>query len=201
MPRGPRARDPSKKKSSPILTKLGGLLGRGVGRCAAKTAGGYLPPPPSTAARSKCAKSRQLPRGTNTPGVATGTLGWISTKLAGDLPQTKAHLPRRRQGCASTPLETALAGAECAKSRLGAAGRRRGLVDGQTGCSPACLNPLGTLTFLPMMMDRSLTIITHRVSRWIRRPREPWGEAAARPLVPLPLEKSNSRQGFALLGR
>ena len=197
----PGQEDPSKKKFSPIFTKRGGHVGRGVGRCAAKTAGGYLPPPASTAARSKCAKSRQLPLGTDTPGVATGTLGWMWTKLTGDLPHTEAHLPRRRPVDAWLLRRAALAGAECAKSRLGAAGRGRGLVDGETGCSPACLNPLGTLTFLPMMMDRSLTIISHRVSRWIRRPREPWGQAAARPLVPLPLEKSNSRQGFALLGR
>ena len=93
LPRGPRSDFPSKNQSAPILTKLAGHVGRGVGRCAAKTAGGCLPPPPSTAARSKCAKSRQLPPGTDTPGVATGTLGWMWTKLAGDLPHTQAHLP------------------------------------------------------------------------------------------------------------
>ena len=93
LPRGPRAKEPSKKKFSRIFTKIFLEVGRGVGRCAAKTAGGSQHHPPSTAARSKCAKSRQLPLGTDTPGVATGTLGSISTKLAGDLPQTKAHLP------------------------------------------------------------------------------------------------------------
>ena len=97
----------------------------------------------------------------NTPGVANGTLGWISTKLAGDHPQTKAHLPRRRPVDAWLPRRAALAGVKCAKSRLGAAGRRRGLVRGGDCCSPACLNPLGTLTKKSVMMDRSLTIITH----------------------------------------
>ena len=91
--RGPWGKDPSKKKFSPIFTKLGGHVGRGVGRCAVKTAGGYLPPPVSTVARSKCAKSRQLPLRTDTPGVATRALGGMWTKLAGDLPQTEAHLP------------------------------------------------------------------------------------------------------------
>ncbi len=33
------------------------------------------------------------PWGTDTPGVATRKLGGIWTKLAGDLPQTEAHLP------------------------------------------------------------------------------------------------------------
>ena len=175
LPRGPRGRDPSKKKSAPIFAKFFLQVGRDAGRCAAKTAGGYLPPPPSTAARSKCAKSRQLPWGTDTPGIATGTLGWISTKLAGDLPQTKAHLPRRRPVDAWLLRRAALAGVKCAKSRLGAAGRRRGLVDGETGCSPACLNPLGTLTKKSVMMDRVNPNHHHRGPPWIRRPREPWG--------------------------
>ena len=86
------------------------------------------------------------PLGTDTPGVATRTLGWMWTKLTGDLPHTEAHLPRRRPVDAWLPRRAALAGAECAKSRLGAAGRRRGLVRGGDCCSPACLNPLGTLT-------------------------------------------------------
>ena len=68
-------------------------VGRGVGRCAAKTAGGLKHPPWSTAAQSKCAKSHQLPLGTNTPGVATRMLGPICTRLTGDLPQGRGYLP------------------------------------------------------------------------------------------------------------
>ena len=115
------------------------------------------------------------PLGTDTPGVATRTLGWMWTKLTGDLPHTEAHLPRRRPVDAWLPHRAALAGAKCAKSRLGAAGRRRGLVRGGDCCSPACLNPLGTLTKKSVMMDRVNPNHHHRGPPWIRRPREPWG--------------------------
>ena len=67
LPRGPRGKDPSKKKSAPILAKIFLQVGRDAGRCAAKTAGGSEHHPPSTAARSKCAKSRQLPPGNRHP--------------------------------------------------------------------------------------------------------------------------------------
>ena len=93
LPQGPQGQDPSKEKSAPIFAKIFLQVGRGVGRCAMKTAGGSKHYPPSTAAWSKCAKSRQLPPETDTPGVATRTLGSKSTKLAGDLPHTQAHLP------------------------------------------------------------------------------------------------------------
>ena len=52
----PPGEKPSKKKVAPILTKLGGEVGRGVGRCAPKTESGCLPSPGTRAARSKCAK-------------------------------------------------------------------------------------------------------------------------------------------------
>ncbi len=54
----PGEETPRKKKSAPICAKIFLQVGRGVGRCAAKTAGGSGHHPPSTAARSKCAKSR-----------------------------------------------------------------------------------------------------------------------------------------------
>ncbi len=193
-PRGPRGRDPSKKKSAPICAKIfcrwAGMWG-GVPRRRQVDPGITLRAPRPGANVPNHVNS---PWGTDTPGVATRKLGGIWTKLAGDLPQTEAHLPRRRQVWTSTPRREALAGVKCAKSRLGAAGRGRGPVRGGDGCSPACLNPLGTLT-------EKVSDASSRVPPWIHRPREPWGEAAAWPLVPLPLEKSNSRQGFALSGR
>ena len=85
--------DPSKNQSGLILTKLLGEVGSGVGRCAVKTASGLKHPPCSRAAQSKCAKSCQLPLGTNIPGVATRMLGLICTRLTGDLPQDRGHLP------------------------------------------------------------------------------------------------------------
>ena len=78
----PGEETPRKKKSAPICAKIFLQVGRGVGRCAAKTAGGSGHHPPSAAARSKCAKSRQLPLGNRHPRGSHQKAWW-------DLDQTR----------------------------------------------------------------------------------------------------------------
>ena len=93
--------------------------------------------------------------------------------------------------CTFSPLEAALAGAKCAKSRLGAAGRGRGPVGGGDGCSPACLNPLGTLTRMNRgsleQAGAGLVVSGEAARECPRRSRQatsPPGNVAADPLQP-----------------
>ena len=107
-PPQPRGQHPLKNQSGLILTKLLWEVGRGVERCAMKMAGELKHPPQNRAAWSKCAKSHQLPLGTNTPGVATRMLGPICTRLTGNLPQGRGYLPWRWQVHTHLHLEAVL---------------------------------------------------------------------------------------------
>ncbi len=78
----PPGKRPLEKKKCSDLRQNFFAGGQGVGRCAAKTAGGSTHHPPSTAARSKCAKSRQLPLGNRHPRGSHQKAWW-------DLDQTR----------------------------------------------------------------------------------------------------------------
>ena len=96
------------------------------------------------------------PLRTNTPGVATRTLGPISMKLTGDLYQTKGHHSWRQQVHTSNPLEAALPQVNVPNHVMEPPAR-----DEAPCCAGPCLSPTG-LNFLWKLNTWSDLLKTHR---------------------------------------